>query len=94
MKTFIRKKVGHTTQSNISIQNNENQCVCVCVGGLFPMFLIQEHLSLGASRVLECVCTVIRTVAFYAWTSLHSKGIYLLKLDNQEVSKSVNHATE
>ena len=32
------------------------------------ILLTQEKLSLSASKVLMLVCTIIRTVKFYAWT--------------------------
>ena len=38
------------------------------------------------------VCTVIRTVEFYAWTILLTGVIYSFKLRNQEGNKSANQA--
>ena len=39
------------------------------------MLLTQEQLSLNANKVIVFVCTVIRTVEFYAWTILLIGGI-------------------
>ena len=46
---------------NTSIRNDENKW-----GELFSMLLTQEQLSLSANKVFKLVCTVIRTVGFYA----------------------------
>ena len=45
-----------------------------CLFFYFPMFLIQEHLSLSAIKVLKFICTVIRTVELYANAILLIEG--------------------
>ena len=62
--------------------------------GTFSNVAIQEQLSLSANKVLEFVCTVIRTVEFYTRSILLIGVIDLFKLRNQEGNKSVNHAEE
>ena len=55
------------------------------------MLLTQEQLSLITSNVLKFVCTVIRTVKFYAFIILLIEGIDLFSLRIQEGNASVNH---
>ena len=59
---------------------------------LFPMLLTQEQLSQSTNKVLKFVCTVSRTVKFYASTILFIKDIDLFSLRIQEGNASVNHA--
>ena len=58
------------------------------------MLRTQEQLSLSASKVHKFVCTVIRTVEFYARTILLTGDIDTYKLRNEEGHKSANHAEE
>ena len=58
------------------------------------MLRTQEQLSLSANKAHKFVCTVIRTVQFYAWTILFTVGIDSCKLRNQEKNKSANNAEE
>ena len=62
------------------------------MGYLFSMLLTQEQLSLSTNKVLKFVCTVIRTVKFYARIILLIEGIDLFSLRIQEGNASVNHA--
>ena len=54
----------------------------------------QAQLSLSANKAYKFVCTVIRTVEFYAWAILLTGGIDSFNLRNQEWNKSANHAEE
>ena len=62
------------------------------MGYLFPTLLTQEQLSLSTNKVLKLVCTVIRTVKFYAWIILLVDGIDLFSLRIQVGNASVNQA--
>ena len=59
---------------------------------LFPMLSLQEQLSLSTTKVLKFVCTVSRTVKFYASNILLLEGIDLFSLRIQEGNASMNHA--
>ena len=63
---------------------------------LFPILWNQKQLSLSANKAHKFVCTVIRTVEFYASTILHvfTGGIDSFKLKNQEGNKSADRAEE
>ena len=52
------------------------------------MFRTQEQLSLSANKAHKFVCTVFRTVEFYARTILLTGGIDSFKFRNQEGNKS------
>ena len=44
------------------------------------MLLTQKQLSLSTNKVLKFVCTVIRTLKFYAWNIFIIEGIALFSL--------------